>query len=98
MNTRRHFLQSAALGAASLALGSKAQAAAKGKHTLCAFTKHLQGLPYDQIADIAAEVGLITPPVGMNLFVLQGISKGVPIRTIALGAAPFMLAMPRILH
>lgn len=42
---------------------------------------------------IAAEVGLITPPVGMNLFVLQGISKGVPIRTIALGAAPFMLAM-----
>lgn len=58
MNTRRHFLQTAALGAASLALGSKVQAASKGKHTLCAFTKHLQGLSYDQIADIAAEVGL----------------------------------------
>ena len=57
MNTRRHFLQTAALGAASLAIGSNAQAA-KGKHTLCAFTKHLQNLSFDQIADIAAEVGL----------------------------------------
>lgn len=42
---------------------------------------------------IMAEVGLITPPVGMNLFVLQGISKGVSIRTIALGALPFIAAM-----
>ena len=57
MKSRRHFLQSAALGAAGLALNVKA-AQAKGKHTLCAFTKHLQGLPYEQIADIAAQVGL----------------------------------------
>ncbi len=42
---------------------------------------------------IMAEVGLITPPVGMNLFVLQGISRGVAIRTIALGALPFIFAM-----
>ena len=42
---------------------------------------------------IMAEVGLITPPVGMNLFVLQGISRGVTIRTIALGALPFIAAM-----
>ena len=42
---------------------------------------------------IMAEVGLITPPVGMNLFVLQGIGKGVPLRTIALGALPFLGAM-----
>ena len=42
---------------------------------------------------IMAEVGLITPPVGMNLFVLQGISHGVTIRTIALGALPFLAAM-----
>lgn len=60
MKTRRQFLHSAALSAASLALGSTAQAAEKAKtrHTLCAFTKHLQGLSFDQIADIAAEVGL----------------------------------------
>ena len=43
---------------------------------------------------IMAEIGLITPPVGMNLFVLQGISQGtVGMRTIALGAAPFLGAM-----
>ncbi len=42
---------------------------------------------------IMAEVGLITPPVGMNLFVLQGIGRGVSMRTISLGAAPFLLAM-----
>lgn len=42
---------------------------------------------------IMAEVGLIHPPMGMNLFVLQGIAKSVPMRTIALGALPFLGAM-----
>jgi tripartite ATP-independent transporter DctM subunit len=42
---------------------------------------------------IMAEVGLITPPVGMNLFVLQGIGSGVPLRTVAFGALPFLIAM-----
>jgi tripartite ATP-independent transporter DctM subunit len=42
---------------------------------------------------IMAEVGLITPPVGMNLFVLQGIARGVPFATIAAGALPFLGAM-----
>ncbi|MBL9114291.1 MAG: TIM barrel protein [Verrucomicrobiaceae bacterium] len=57
MNTRRQFLaQAAALGAASIT--GQSIAAPGKKHTLCAFTKHLQGLSYQQIADIAAEVGL----------------------------------------
>jgi tripartite ATP-independent transporter DctM subunit len=42
---------------------------------------------------IMAEVGLITPPVGMNLFVLQGIARNVPLGTIAAGALPFLGAM-----
>ncbi|WP_421928601.1 TRAP transporter large permease subunit [Neoaquamicrobium sediminum] len=42
---------------------------------------------------IMAEVGLITPPVGMNLFILQGIGRDVSIREIALGALPFIGAM-----
>ncbi|MEO1223292.1 MAG: TRAP transporter large permease subunit [Pseudomonadota bacterium] len=42
---------------------------------------------------IVAEAGLITPPVGMNLFVLQGIAKTVTIRTIAIGTMPFLAAM-----
>ena len=42
---------------------------------------------------IMAEIGLIHPPMGMNLFVLQGISRTVAMRTIALGALPFLGAM-----
>jgi tripartite ATP-independent transporter DctM subunit len=42
---------------------------------------------------IMAEIGLVHPPVGMNLFVLQGIGRGVPITTIAIGALPFLGAM-----
>ena len=35
------------------------------------------------------ECGLITPPFGMNLFVLQGITKQKDIREVALGSLPF---------
>ena len=42
---------------------------------------------------IMAEIGLIHPPMGMNLFVLQGIGKTVAMRTIAIGALPFLAAM-----
>ena len=42
---------------------------------------------------VMAEVGLIHPPMGMNLYVLQGIGKTVAMRTIALGALPFLGAM-----
>lgn len=58
-NTRRSFLQSAALAAGAAAAPQLVAApAAKRKNTLCAFTKHLQGMSFDQIADIAAGVGL----------------------------------------
>lgn len=36
------------------------------------------------------EVGLITPPVGMVLFVLRGVSGNVPLKQIAFGAIPFV--------
>ncbi|MDY0206780.1 MAG: TRAP transporter large permease subunit [Pseudomonas sp.] len=43
---------------------------------------------------IMAEIGLVTPPVGMNLFVLQGIGRDVvKLREIAVGASPFIGAM-----
>ena len=41
---------------------------------------------------IMIELGLITPPIGFNLFVLQGIT-GRPIGEIARGAFPFFLLM-----
>ena len=39
-----------------------------------------------------AEIGLITPPIGMNLFVLQGTTPGLKLDTIVRGILPFILA------
>lgn len=39
------------------------------------------------------EIGLITPPVGLNLYVINGIVPEVPLKTILWGALPFMLCM-----
>ena len=42
---------------------------------------------------IALEMGLISPPVGINVFVVKGIAKDVPLGTIFRGIWPFWLAM-----
>jgi len=42
---------------------------------------------------IMIEMGMITPPVGLNVFVMQGVARDVPLYTIFRGAAPFVLAM-----
>ena len=57
MQTRHDLPQTAALGTVGSAT-STSTPATKHKHTLCAFTKQLQGLSFDQISDIAAELGL----------------------------------------
>ncbi|WP_085505764.1 TRAP transporter large permease [Thalassobacillus devorans] len=41
---------------------------------------------------LAAEIGLLTPPVGLNLFVASGISK-ISIERISMAMIPFILAM-----
>ena len=38
------------------------------------------------------EIGLITPPVGMNLYVIKGIAKDVPMSKIFRGVGPFIVA------
>jgi C4-dicarboxylate transporter, DctM subunit len=38
------------------------------------------------------EIGQLTPPVGINVFVIQGIAKDVPMYTIYKGVLPFVLA------
>lgn len=45
------------------------------------------------ILTINMELGLITPPVGLNLFVINGITPDVRLPTILKGAFPFMLCM-----
>jgi tripartite ATP-independent transporter DctM subunit len=37
-------------------------------------------------------VGVITPPVGINVYVVKGVAKDVPIETIFRGVMPFMIA------
>jgi len=39
------------------------------------------------------ETGQITPPAGINVFVISGIAKDVPMQTIYKGVAPFLLAL-----
>jgi TRAP-type C4-dicarboxylate transport system permease large subunit len=39
------------------------------------------------------ETALITPPVGLNLFVVQGVRTRGPIRDVMIGSAPFVVAL-----
>lgn len=39
------------------------------------------------------EAGLITPPVGLNIYTIAGIAKDVPMGTIFRGAMPFLLSI-----
>jgi C4-dicarboxylate transporter, DctM subunit len=39
------------------------------------------------------EIGLITPPVGLNLYVINGIAPDVRLTTILWGSLPFVLCM-----
>ena len=39
------------------------------------------------------EIGLITPPVGLNLYVINGIAPDIPLKTILTGSMPFVVCM-----
>lgn len=45
------------------------------------------------VLTINMEIGLITPPLGLNLFVINGIAPQVPTREILWGALPYALVM-----
>ncbi len=38
------------------------------------------------------EIGMITPPVGVNVFIIKGVAKDVPMYTIFRGIFPFLIA------
>ena len=42
---------------------------------------------------INMEIGLITPPVGLNLYIIKGITPDVKLSTILRGSIPFMFMM-----
>lgn len=41
---------------------------------------------------VATEISLITPPIGLNVFVLKGVLKDVSVKTIFKGVTPFWVA------
>jgi tripartite ATP-independent transporter DctM subunit len=66
--------------------------------TLPIFYPTIVGLGFDPIwfgviMVVMLEMGMITPPIGMNVFVIKGIAQDVPIETIFRGIFPFVAAM-----
>jgi len=41
---------------------------------------------------VVIEIGMIMPPIGINVFVMQGMAPGVSLRTIYRGVTPFVVA------
>ncbi|MEM6487532.1 MAG: TRAP transporter large permease subunit, partial [Pseudomonadota bacterium] len=56
------------------------------------------GSPYDAywfavVLTINMEIGLISPPVGLNLYVINGIAPDIPLKTILAGSIPYVVCM-----
>lgn len=45
------------------------------------------------VLTINLEIGLITPPVGLNLFIINGIAPDIALRDVLLGSLPYALCM-----
>ena len=41
---------------------------------------------------VVMEIGMITPPIGVNVFVLHGVAKDLPLNVIFRGIVPFLIA------
>jgi len=44
------------------------------------------------LALMVVEIGLITPPVGMNVFIISGLAPGVPMKAIFRNVVPFLVS------
>jgi C4-dicarboxylate transporter DctM subunit len=66
--------------------------------TIPIFYPIIQDLGYDPIwfgiiIVLVTQMGVITPPVGINVYVVNGIAKDVPLEKIFKGALPFLFAL-----
>ncbi len=48
---------------------------------------------YGVLMIMVMEMGLITPPVGMNVYIVSGVAKDVPLQKIFAGVAPMVVGM-----
>jgi tripartite ATP-independent transporter DctM subunit len=56
-------------------------------------TLHFDPIWFGVIAVLMMEAGLITPPMGLNIFTVAGVAKDIPVETIFRGVSPFLLAI-----
>ncbi|BEQ14922.1 C4-dicarboxylate ABC transporter permease [Desulfoferula mesophila] len=54
---------------------------------------HFDPIWFGVIAVLMMEAGLITPPMGLNIFTVAGVSPDIKLETIFKGVAPFLLAI-----
>jgi C4-dicarboxylate transporter DctM subunit len=47
---------------------------------------------FGMIVLMVVEIGLITPPVGMNVFIINSMAKDVPMKDTFIGIVPFLLS------
>ena len=40
---------------------------------------------------VAAEISLITPPLGLNIFMIKNVMPDIPLRTVIYGVSPFVI-------
>ena len=80
-----------------LFLGMILDASAMMTLTVPLFFPLVTGLGYDAVlfgvlVVRMTEIALITPPVGMNVYVLSGVARDIPLTTIFRGTGPFVIA------
>lgn len=46
---------------------------------------------------LVMEMGMITPPIGINVFVIAGVAKDIHVGTIFKGTIPFLIAMALVI-
>jgi C4-dicarboxylate transporter DctM subunit len=58
-----------------------------------AMALHYDPIWFGVIIVLITEMGVITPPVGVNVYVVYGVAKNVPLETIFKGVLPMMMAL-----
>ena len=86
-----------AILAVYLALGMVLESLSMVLLTVPIFAPVVSGLGYDLVwfgivVVVMTEISLITPPVGLNVFVLKTVLPDIPLATIFRGVIPFVLA------
>jgi len=81
-----------------LAAGSFIDALALAMLTIPIFYPVVLQLGYDPIwfgviIVVVTQMGVITPPVGVNVYVVSGVERDVPLQAIFRGSMPFLLAL-----